>query len=453
MATRANPLVSAAVLASTAAIAVATPVIAPSISAAPSPHALAAAKVQLATFADVLSITLADISDTLFNGWGEAISPNQDLNIDWAAQFVGENLRCDFSCTINGPSGVAYMYLDALINGNGAGIANVGGILENPDLPYQPDETKPNYNPYKVQPWGVSAVNYFFEGGPGPGFQYLLSAPFGNPASPLYNPAIAGVINQVFQGALNVTTFYVTALNTLSVLALNVPAVGEYVYGGIQAYLGYPGYPQGLSGILKYVTDVIANGGKNPIPTPLTGGAAATTTLAAAATAAPAVAAPEIVKDVTESTPAVDTKSVDTKSVDAPAGDSKPVNDVKDATPAVSAPEVTPADDAPASSPAVSVPESTPAADTPAVDTPAVSVPDVTPAAPEVKPVEAPSVSLPEAAESTPAAEKAPAAASKPARQRPIRDAIAKIGKQISGAASAAKSGAAADAGAGDSAN
>ncbi len=388
MATRTNPLVSAAVLASAAAIAVASPAIMPSVHL-PSPHALAAAKVQLTTFADVLSITAADYSETLFNGWGEAISPNQDLNIDWAAQFVGQNLRCDFSCKVNGPSGVVYMVLDALINGNGAGIANVGGILQNPNLPYQPDPSKPKYNPYTTPPWGVSSVNYFFEGGAGPGAQYLLSQPFGDPSSPLYNPTVATVINQVFQGADNVTVFYVDALNSISLLAAQIPAVGQYVYGGIQAYLGASGYPQGLSGILKYVIDVVANGGANPIPVPVTGSGASVATLAAAAApAAPApVAEAPKVEAAPESAAKVSAPAVSEAKVSAPA-DTKP-----EAAPAVSAVEVSD------SKPEVKV--SAPAA----VDTP--SAPAST-SAPEVKVPEAPAVE--DVKPSTPVADSVPEA-------------------------------------------
>jgi hypothetical protein len=376
MATRTNPLVSAAVLASAAAIAVATPAIMPSVQV-PSPHALQAAQVQLATFADLLSITALDYDTILFNGYGEAISPNQDTNFDPLAPYVGPFTGCDFNCTVPGVSGVLYVVLDALFNGNDTGYAPV---LEDPSKPYN-EQTNPYVGGYPT--WSVGPVNYLFEGGWGSGLQALVTQPFVDPTNSLYNPTVAGLIAQAFQGVgPNLTNLYVTALQTISVLALQLPGVGQYAYGGIQAYLGYPGYPQGLSGILKYVTEVIAGGGVNPIPTPVFEGAAASVaTLAAAPAAAASVEAPKVAAPA-ESAPATGLAKVNP----AAAGDVK-----------VSAPADTKVESAPAVSEVkVSVPDvseskvSAPAA----VDTPSVS-------APEDKPVVAPSV--PEVTPSAPA--------------------------------------------------
>ncbi|MCB1289314.1 MAG: hypothetical protein KDB47_16810, partial [Mycobacterium sp.] len=277
MATQTRPfLMTGAALASATAIVAATPAIMPSM-AAPAPLALSAAQaeVQLATFSDLLSITPEDWNYYFFDGWGQAISPNQDPDVDWFAQFLDPFSRCDFNCQVNGPSGVAYLALDALLNGNGYGIDYVNGELEDPSKPYQPDPDKPDYNPYVIPPWGVSSVNYFFEAGAGSGVQYLLTQPFGDPASPLYNPDIAGLIYQVFQGSFNVTIATVTVLDTISKLALaNVPVLGPYIYGGIQAALGVYtsdeffgdwGYFAGLSGVLRYSLDVVLSGG-NPLP-------------------------------------------------------------------------------------------------------------------------------------------------------------------------------------------
>ena len=439
MATRTNPFVSAVSLASAAAIAVATPVIAPSVSSI-TPHALSAAKVQLATFSDLLSITPEDWSNILFTGYGAAISPNQDPSFDWAAAFISPFTGCDFDCLVIGPSGVAYAALDALINGDGDGWADV---LQDPSKPYQPDPDAPNYNPLVSghSTWAPSAVNYFFEGGAGSGFAYLLAAPFGNEESPLYNPAIAGLITQAFNGLANVTTLWITGLDTISKLAAPVPLVGPYIYGAIQAYLGPStsdeffgdwGYFAGLSGILRYVTDVVLSGG-NPLPPyPVVEGAAATLAAAAAAPAAvEAVAAveartPEVAKDAA---PALDATAV--------------ADEAKDSTPAVDAPVV----DAPAvDTPAVE----TPAVDTPAVDTPAVSVPESTPAAPEVKPVDTPAVDAPVAGAGESPAADAPAPAP---RKRPVRDAVQKVGKQIGAALGGVKAKAGgADTGAADKA-
>ena len=148
MATRTKPLITAAALASAAAIAVASPAIAPNLT--PAPAALAAAQVELTTFSDLLSITPADWGNYFFVGWGGAIGANQETPADTPANYWAPN--CNFDCTIPGLSGVTYLALDALINGNGAGINNVGGILQDPNKAYQPDPTKPDYNPYTTRP-------------------------------------------------------------------------------------------------------------------------------------------------------------------------------------------------------------------------------------------------------------------------------------------------------------
>ena len=404
MATRTNPLVSAAVLASTAAIAVATPAIAPSVQL-PSPHALQAAKVQLTTFSDLLSITATDWSNVLFGGYGEAISPNQDPNFDWAAAYISPFTRCDFSCKVNGPSGIAYLALDALLNGNGTGYAPVYDSKGDPIAGYPT--------------WSVSSVNYFFEGGPGPGTAYLVAQPFGDPKSPLYNPAVASIITQAFNGLANVTTFYVAGLTTLATLAKQIPAIGPYIYGAINAYLGPQtsdpkfgdwGYAAGLSGILRYVTDVITTGG-NPLPPygPQTSSAAAT--LAAAAALAPAASVVEAPK--AEAAPA--SRS---------AKDAAPAPEVK-----VSAPADTKADNAPAvaevkvSAPVESKPVVTEVKDSaPAVDTAPANKPAV-----EVKVPEAPSV--PDVAPSAPAAPEATGPSSQEIKN--IEKEIAKTEKEI----------------------
>ena len=276
MATRTSPLVSAAVLASAAAIAVATPAIAPSVHL-PSPHLLEAAKVQLTTFADVLTITPTDYSNIYFNGYGQAISYKADASFDWAAPYISTKRFCDYSCQRSGVSGLAYVVLDALINGNGTGYANVP---KDPSKPYNP-----NTNPYDKghDTWSVGALNYEFEGGFSPALEYVVLKPFADPTSKMYNQAVAQAIATAFQGTQNVSNIYLTTLNTIAFAALKVPLVGTYVYGSIQAYLGTNGYQPGLSGVLKYAVDVAANGGKSPIPLPVTGSGASVATLAAAA--------------------------------------------------------------------------------------------------------------------------------------------------------------------------
>jgi hypothetical protein len=281
-------------LASAAAIAVATPAIAPNLT--PTPTALSAAQVELTTFADLLSITPADWSDYFFEGWGGAIGPIQVAPQTTEADYWIPD--CNYDCTIPGISGLAYLALDALINGNGEGIDNTGGtILENPDLPYQPDPDEPNYNPY-INAWGTSALNYFFEGSFSTGLQYIAQSPFA-PGAPLANEQIFNAIYLAFQGSYALTTLYLQALSTIAVLASSVPLVGEYVYRGIGSYIGpafstvdsvydYSSYA-GIPGILRYVSGVILSGGDpNPYPTAPPEPTAA---VSAASVATPVVAA------------------------------------------------------------------------------------------------------------------------------------------------------------------
>jgi hypothetical protein len=394
MATRTNPLVSAAVLASAAAIAVATPAIAPSVQL-PSPHLLEAAKVQLATFSDLLSIPSPVWTNTYFGqpGYGEAIGPNQDPDFDPGYLYV--STPCNYNCQVSGLSGLSYLALDALINGNGTGYDNV---LKDPSKPYNDNPTLPNgnpnpaYNPYVkgYYTWNVSAVNYEYESNFGSFVQYVISKPFFTKTSPLYNPAVAAAIAKVFAGSQNVTDIYNTALYTLSLAALQVPVVGPVIYGSLQSVLGYSGYTPGLSGLLEYNIKFVTNGFKNPIPVPVTGSGASVATLAAASAPAASVALPaaETVADSpkVDAAPAAGAAkdSADTKvesTVDAPAvsevkvsapSDSKPaVSVVKDSTPA---PVETPSASTPA--PEVKVPE---------VKAPEVKVPDA-PSVPDVKP-------------------------------------------------------------------
>jgi hypothetical protein len=269
--------------------------------------------------------------------------------------------------------------LDALINGNGEGIDGVGGtILEDPDLPYQPDPSKPLYNPY-INPWSTSAINYFFEGtGPSPGVQYLLQQPFA-PGAPLDNPQIFEAIKLAFQiGSGNLwLSAYVGTLSTIAVLAAGVPLVGEYLYRGIGSYVGptfqnidtayvYDAFA-GVSGVLRYVGGVIATGGNpNPFPTVAPEPTAAVNTVAANAVAPSAVAAGTDVGSAAELAPA----KVDAVTV---AADTSVETATADSTPA-STPTV--ADSTPVDSPSAAVAESTaeaPAATEPAAEAPSKS--------------------------------------------------------------------------------
>jgi hypothetical protein len=421
----------------------------------PSPHALTAAKVQLATFADVLSVPAVEWTDLLFGNttWGGVLS---STNYGDAAAKPQEQFGqvgyvnpwatfCDGSCTTSGITGAAYLFFDALVNGNGQGYDN-------------------------VNKWNTSVVNYWFEpntsivigGGTSPYLQFVSE---GNSAATWYLlqttlgkaiPALTVPMSAAFWGPHNTTVFYNLALSVAAVLVGQVPAVGPFAGNSILAYLGdlpIPNsggnfYQYGLSGTLNYWVDIAT--GSVPWPTSLgaaaaTRAAAATTaTTAAPAAAAAAVKAPEApavsndakpestpASKAPESTPEVKAPE-STPEVKAPA--STPAADAPESTPEVKAPASTPAADAPESTPEVKAPASTPAADAPA-STPAADAPASTP---EVKaPADAPA-----ATDTTPA---------KPARPHPVRDAVEKVGKQISDAlggakakAGAAKAGAAA---------
>ena len=262
MATRTKPLMTAAALVSAAAVAVATPAIAPSVLSSTAP-ALSVANVNLANFADVLSIPGSEWNNIFYAGWGGAIGP---INVDPQTTESDYWLpNCDYNCTVPGVSGVAYLALDALINGNGTGYANASS-------------------------WGVSAVNYFFEGGISPGVQYIVEKPFlSNPVNqpctttgvtcgPLYNPQIASLIALAFQGGYALTTLYVTGLSVVAQAVSTIPYIGQYLYRGIGSYIGpafqtvdsvydYGTYA-GIPGVERYIGGVITTGGNpNPYPT------------------------------------------------------------------------------------------------------------------------------------------------------------------------------------------
>jgi len=229
MATQTLPFFkTGAALASAAAIAVASPAIAPNLT--PTPNALSTAQVELTTISDLMSIPAYEWSNVLFgqDPYGGAISTSQYSGLiiePYASSCTGSDGAG--VCTVGGVSGVAYLALDALINGNGAGWDNINGILENPDEPYQPDPDQPNYNPYTTPPWSVSAVNYLFEpqyyiqlgngsvfsfqsveAGLSAATQYVLQATLGTAF-----PALSPVISALFYGPYLVTIAYTTALN------------------------------------------------------------------------------------------------------------------------------------------------------------------------------------------------------------------------------------------------
>jgi len=314
MATQTLPFFkTGAALASAAAIAVASPAIAPNLT--PTPNALSTAQVELTTISDLLSIPGYEWSNVLFSvdSWGGAISTNQLTGLiiePYASSCTGSDGAG--VCTVSGISGVAYLALDALINGNGAGFANADGILENPDEPYQPDPDEPNYNPYTTPPWSVSAVNYLFEpqfyiqlgngtifniqdvqAGLSASSQYILQATLGTAF-----PALSPLISALYYGPYLVTIAYTTALNAVADAVVSVPLIGPLTSNSILAYLGRLEtesgalYIEGLSGVLQYWSNIVT--GVEPFPT--------TTTATTAASLAPAARAASLVTSVAAAT-------------------------------------------------------------------------------------------------------------------------------------------------------
>lgn len=407
MATRTKSLVSAATLASAAAVAVAGTAIAPSVSL-PTPHALSAAKVQLATFADVLSIPAVQWTDLLFGNtnWGNVLSSTNygDASAQPQDAFLQPGyvnpwaVYCDGGCTQSGITGAAYLFFDALVNGNGQGWDN-------------------------VDQWNTGIVNYFWEpntvfvigGGSSPSLQYvsegwsaaswyLLQTTIGKAVPELTVPLAA-----LYWGPQNLSVGY-NAILTGVAQALNafVPVVGPITGNSILAYLGdleIPNsggsyYQYGLSGTLNYWIDIAT--GSVPFPTATT----LTTATSAAAVAAPAAAAPAAAK------------VEDTEGTEAEAGTE--VSDTKDA-PEVKGSESAGEESEAAEAPEVKVSEST--------EAPESTEASESTEAPEVKTVDASVV------QDTPAAE-APA---KPSRPRPVRDAVEKVSEKINSAVSDAK--------------
>ena len=376
MATRTKPLMTAAALVSAAAVAVATPALAPSIASSTSP-ALSAAKVNLANFSDVLSIPASEWNNIFYTGWGGAIGalnpdPETSYNDYWLP-------NCNYDCTIPGVSGVVYLALDALINGDGTGYDN-------------------------ASEWPVSAVNYYFEGsGIVTAAQWVLEKPFlGEPYTtpgPLYNPQIANLIALAFQGGYALTTLYVTGLSALAQASLAVPYVGQYLYRGIASYIGtafqtidstydYSDYA-GIPGVLRYLGGVVTTGG-NPNPYPLVQDPAPASVAAkapAAVTAATVAASAETATETVSHTPAVS------------------VSETKAAVASTDSASDTASD---------ATESSTTSASTAVAESVAAAAPTTKPAEATVK-----------------------------TRKRPVRDAVAKVTKSVASAVSGAASGAA----------
>ena len=431
MATQSRPFMNKGVaLASAAAIAAATPAIMPTLDVPT--HALATAEVQLATFADVMSVPAGVWSDILFSNqlWGYTLSAGT-YGPAWAAPqtvFLQPGYvnpwagYCNNECAKGGISGVAYLFLDALINGNGLG-------YENNDQ------------------WSIGFVNYLLEP--------IAAFAIGGGSSPfleITNPglsaatwfALQGTIGQAFPeltvpiaalywGPTNLSVAYNLALSVVALGLSAVPLIGPFLGNSVLAYLGdlqIPGtvqpdelyYQYGLSGTLNYWIDIAT--GAVPFPTgtvppeaapaaveaPVTSVAAATSTAADSATSA--VEASEAEASEAEATE-VEASEAEASEVEAPrAGETG-----EDVTPVSSG-----SDEGTATDPvSETTPVETPAETTVTVDSPSDAVAATT-------------------ADAAPTAT-GPAEASTKTDKRSARGAAARVATKVASAIGAAKAG------------
>lgn len=418
MATQSRPLMNKGVaLASAAAIAAATPAIMPTLDLPT--HALATAEVQLATFADVMSVPAGAWTELLFERteYGGSLSSGT-FGPAWAApqtEFFQPGYVnpwagfCNGKCFETGISGAAYLFFDALINGDGSGYDN----SEN---------------------WPIGFVNYLFE--PIAAFQ------IGGGASPeiqIVNPGLSsatwfvlqGTIGQAFPeltvpiaslfwGPSNISVAYNFVGVVAAVVLSAVPLIGPFLGNSVLAYLGdlqIPGtvqpdelfYPFGLSGPLNYWIDIAT--GAVPFPT----GSVPPAASVAAVAAVPAEAATAPVSATASATSAA-LKS-----------------DIAEAT------EASPVAAAPEASPAVEV-EASPAVEVAPVEVAPVEVAEATPAleVADAGPVAEAPESVATSAADLPAVEVADIAAVK-APKRPVRSAVERAAKSVRSALGATK--------------
>ena len=332
MATQTRPhLKLGAALASAAVIAAGVPAVVPQASL-PTPTALSTAAYELTTFADLLTIPFDEWTDLLFGNasWGNRVSNFQTNGLVLDPWSTICSAQSGGACFQSGITGALYLASDALVNG-----------------------TYYDYtiNPETGKPFGltagptVNAVNYFWEpfyiqttgngtaqttiqnvsAGISAASQYLLMAtiggctpvedgggpcvppsevayinaqypageePFPNPDQLLYPNPIGQAIWAAYYGPYLVTLGWERGLMAISLAAYNIPVVGPYIYGTIQAYLGdllTPSvdaptlglyYGPGLSGILQFWLNVVA--GVQPAPSLPTAAAPAASELSAA---------------------------------------------------------------------------------------------------------------------------------------------------------------------------
>ncbi len=418
MATQTRPfLMTGAALATAAAIVAASPGLAPSGSIA-AQNALSKAAYELTTFSDMFTIPAAEVTNVLFGStsYGGFVGPNNTPIVvePWAS-------ACSYDCFLSGISGVAYLYADALVNGNGNGWDDRDNWADSSIVNYF-------FEPFFVRSIGQGAFSTVQTVGAGfsAATEYLLQATIGQAS-----PVLSTLIEIAFYGPYLVTIAYDDALTALGDALQTVPVVGPFLGDSIFAYLGSllaPGatiedpyyYTYGLSGVLQYWINELT--GVYVVPPGSASAASPASPLARAAAAitesvtAPAAQAPASAVDAVETAP-------------------------------VEAVEAAPVE-------AVSTTEESASVDVPAADV-AESAPvdEVAPTAADVKadaaPVDSASSAATDATSDAPAdatSEEGSAAASAPSKatsKRPVRDAIAKATKAVTSAVDSAKAGAA----------
>jgi hypothetical protein len=373
MASRTKPLISAAALASAAAIAVATPALSP-ISGVPTPAPLSTAAFELTTLSDVFTIPPEVWTDILFGNteWGGTLGPDS-YGPDWAApqdaflqpSYVNPWVSyCNNNCAESGVTGVSYLFLDALVNGNGNGFDDV-------------DNWPIGFVNYFAEPLFVSVLGpgnsptiFFENAGYSAATWFVLQGTIGQAIPELQIPLAA-----LFWGPQNVSVGYNFGLSAVAGLLNAVPLVGPFAGNSILAYLGdlaidpeNPSlgfYQYGLSGALNYWVDIAT--GAVPFPTGTTALPPEAATLASAPAVAEVETAKVVAVEVAESAPAVDAPStspvVEAPAVGEPAVEvadvpaSAPVVEAEPSAPVVvddavvEAEEIAPEDTAPADVP------------------------------------------------------------------------------------------------------
>jgi len=433
MATQTRPiLMTGAALASAAAIVVASPALAPNLTRTSA--ALSMAQVELTTISDVMSIPGYEWSDVLFgqNPWGGAVNTSNPLPIEPYASSCTDSTTGDGICTVGGISGVVYLALDALFNGNGTGwTPSPDGCTDNCTGGYN-TWAQGTYINYLFEPQYSVALGsgsiYAIEdtlAGFSASTQYLLQATIGQAF-----PALQPVISAFFYGPYLLTIVYRTALDAIAGAVVALPLVGPFAANSIYAYLGQlltPGavpYQEGLSGILQYWGNIAT--GVEPFPTSASAAAAAASrAVAPKATASVASTVEAVASTIADS--GSDTPDAVNAEVEAPeAGDTTPAETGEDVTPVSSGSDEGTSIDPVSETTPDETPTETPTETTVTVDSPSDMV-------------------LYSTADSTPVATKLAGAAAAKVGKRPVRSAAQRVAKKITSALGGAK--AAADAG------